>query len=72
MILSGQHAAQWLEQEASSLGVSVSRLCREAQINRSTVQRWKQGLTEPNMFSIRRFKDILQRRKNFLEGGRDR
>jgi len=42
-----------IEAELAAAGKSVVELCAEAQINRSTWTRWKSGVMEPNMRTLR-------------------
>ena len=36
-----------IKDRADAVGLSLSRLCREADISESTIQRWRRGDTDP-------------------------
>jgi DNA-binding phage protein len=46
------NVSEWIEREAKALGVSVSRIAREAKIDRATFYRWKKGSCSPNLRSV--------------------
>jgi predicted transcriptional regulator len=50
----------WLEQQCEILGVSVSRVAREARISRSTIYRWQRGQTEPYWGSVQRIRNVIR------------
>ncbi len=47
-----------LERAARRAGVSVNDLCKQADVNRSTWQRWKKGLGEPKATSWTRLHEL--------------
>lgn len=51
---------------ADALGLSLSKLCRDADISESTLQRWRRGDTDP-LRKIRAVDDALKKH----EGARD-
>ena len=50
----------WIERECERLDLSVSRVAREAKIDRSTIFRWKIGETEPNWGSFNRVRSVIR------------
>ena len=53
---------QYLKQECDQVGISMSRLCREAGVDRGTIERWKHK--DPNTIEIlNALKDVLERKR---------
>ena len=50
-----------LERRAATAGVSVSALCREAGVARSTFTRWKSRQAEPTIRVLRLLDEALER-----------
>ena len=48
-----------LEAQAREAGKSISEVCRQAGVARSTFTRWKSGSHEPNMRTIQKISDVL-------------
>lgn len=46
-----------IEREAKKLGIPFSHICKKANVNNSTTQRWRSGYTEP-LFS--KWNDFLK------------
>jgi hypothetical protein len=61
----GVNPGEWVESEARKLGVSVTRIAREAKIDRATIFRWKKDETSP-------YWDTWQRVQNVIRGYWDR
>lgn len=61
MIVQGINPGDWIEAQARELGVSVARLAREARIQRSTIFRWRQGASSPNLDSFLRVSQVIER-----------
>lgn len=72
MIILNKNAGEWVEDEARRLGVSVSLICREAKISRSTVRRWKVGDHEPQMSLVRQISRFIEENGDFLSTNRSR
>jgi len=49
-----------IKQRAENVGLSIAKLCREADISESTVQRWRVGATDP-LRTMRAIDDVLRR-----------
>ena len=49
-----------IKQRADAVGISIAKLCREADISESTVQRWRTGMTDP-LRTVRAIDAVLQR-----------
>jgi len=67
------NAGRWVEEQARELGISVSRIAKEARVDRCTIHRWKRGDTEPYWSSFRRVRGVIEgywseRRDRLLEG----
>lgn len=58
-IIGTENAGVWIESQCRQLGVSVSRIAREARIDRSTIFRWKRGDVEPYWGTLRRVKGVI-------------
>jgi len=48
-----------LEAQARARGLSISEVCREAGVARSTFTRWKSGDHTPNFRTIQKISDVL-------------
>ena len=48
-----------LEAQAREAGKSISEVCREAGVARSTFTRWKSGSHEPNIRTLQKISDVL-------------
>ena len=48
---------------ADALGLSLSKLCRDADISESTLQRWRRGDTDP-LRKIRAVDDALKKHED--------
>lgn len=58
-LFSGQNAGFWVGQEARRIGISVSQLCKRARVSLSTVNRWKNGHTQPYIMTIRQIQGAI-------------
>jgi predicted transcriptional regulator len=48
------------KKRADRLGLSLSKICREADISESTIQRWRRGDTDP-LRTVRAVDEVLRR-----------
>lgn len=48
-----------LEAQARAAGKSISEVCREAGVARSTFTRWKSGDNAPNIRTLRKIQEVL-------------
>jgi predicted transcriptional regulator len=58
--MSGLRTPADIEQRARKLGLSINEVCRRAGVAVSIFQRWKQGVTEPNLSSYRRICEVVE------------
>lgn len=49
-----------LEAQARARGLSISEVCRQAGVARSTFTRWKSGDNEPNVRTLQKISDVLK------------
>ncbi len=49
-----------LEAQAREAGKSISEVCRQAGVARSTFTRWKSGDNEPNVRTLQKISDVLK------------
>jgi transcriptional regulator with XRE-family HTH domain len=57
---------QSLKEQCEEVGISMSRLCREAGVDRGTIERWKHK--DPNTIEIlNALKDVLDRKRKQLK-----
>lgn len=61
MIAEGVNPGDWIEAQAREIGISVARIAREAKIQRSTIFRWRQGASSPNLDSFLRVSKVIDR-----------
>lgn len=71
----GANAGVWVEDQCRELGVSVRKVAMEAGVDRTTIYRWKRGVTDPRWQSIRQIHSVIsgywarhERQKGFLDG----
>lgn len=55
----GENPGMWVERQCEQLGVSVSKVAREAKVDRTTIFRWKTGETEPYWGSYQRVRTVI-------------
>jgi hypothetical protein len=60
----------WLERQAKDLGVPVSRIARDAGVDRTTVYRWKKGHNGPYLRTRDRIKAVVTGYWDRLDGRR--
>jgi transcriptional regulator with XRE-family HTH domain len=58
-IMTDQNPALHIEEMASQAGVSMNELCALADVARTTLTRWKNGTTSPNMATLKKLEDTL-------------
>ena len=51
---------QEIKERATAVGLSLSQLCREAEISESTIQRWRRQDTDP-LRKMRAVEEVLRR-----------
>ena len=56
-----------IKQRADAVGLSIAKLCREADISESTVQRWRVGTTDP-LRTVRAIDNVLKRYEEVRNG----
>ena len=57
-----------IKNRADALGLSLSKLCRDADISESTLQRWRRGDTDP-LRKIRAVDDALKKHEDARNDG---
>lgn len=57
--LDTENAGRWVEAQCEYIGISVSRVAREARVSPTTIYRWKKGHTEPYWHSFKRIKLVI-------------
>lgn len=56
-----------IEAKAKASRVSISKICKEIQISRSTFDRWKRGENEPSLNNIQRIYIFLDNASKSLK-----
>ena len=57
----GENPGVWIERQCEALGVSVTKVAREAGVDRATIWRWKSGDSSPKMRSFDRLRQVVDR-----------